>query len=105
MRKLKFIAWDVANTRMKRLGKVEFQRGELALANHIILQYTGHVDKLGQEVYEDDILLSKGETKARVVWSVQNNAWQLAFNTKTMPFDVAWVQASTRLYNFHEKNS
>lgn len=102
-RKLKFIAWDSKNKILKRLGKVEFVKGELYLDNHIILQFTGHFDKLGQEIYEKDVLLSNGERRSLVVWSAQNNCWQLEENGSKKPFELNFITNSTRLYNFYEK--
>ncbi len=102
-RKLKFIAWDTKNQLIKRLGKVELVKGELILENHIILQFTGHTDKFGKEIYDRDVLLSNGEKKFCVVWSEDNNAWQLEDNGSVNPFNIDFIATSTRLYNLHEK--
>jgi len=103
-RKLKFIAWDTKNRILKRLGKVELVKGELILENHIILQFTGHRDKFGKEIYDNDVLLSNGEKKFKVAWSNETNAWHLEENGKLKPFDINFIASTTRLYNFHEKS-
>ncbi len=103
-RKLKFIAWDTQNKILKRLGKVELIKGELILQNHIILQFTGHLDKLGKEIYDGDVLLSNGENKFRVIWSNETNAWHLEEDGKLKPFNTNFIATTTRLYNFHEKS-
>lgn len=105
MRTLKFIAWDKNNSLIKRLGKVELEGGELSLNNHIILQFTGHVDKLGQEIYDRDILLSNGEVRAMVVWSKEINGWALSIANTVQKFDVGWINNATRLYNYYEKEA
>lgn len=103
-RKLKFIAWDTKNRILKRLGKVELIKGELILENHIILQFTGHTDKFGKEIYDGDVLLSNGEDKFRVIWNDETYAWSLEKNKKLKLFDTGFIASTTRLYNFHEKS-
>ncbi len=103
-RKLKFKAWDTKNKLLKRLGKVELVKGELIHDHHIILQFTGHFDKLGHEIYEHDILLSNGEKQSLVVWSEEFNGWRIEEDGASKPLIKTFCQASTRLYNYHEKN-
>lgn len=103
-RKLKFIAWDTKNRILKRLGKVELVKGELILENHIILQFTGHFDKLGHEIYDRDVLLENGEHRSLVIWHEESNSWRVEEKGETKPMQRTFTKASTRLYNQHEKD-
>lgn len=103
MRQLKFIAWDTKNKILKRLGKVELIKGELVLENHIILQFTGHYDKLGHEIYDRDVLLSNGEKRSLVIWHEDSNSWKIEESGETKLLLRLFSKASTRLYNQHEK--
>jgi YopX protein len=103
-RKLKFKAWDVKNKLLKRLGKVELVKGELKLDDHIILQFTGHFDKLGHEIYEKDVLLLNGEKRFLVVWSEDSNGWRIEEDGVSKPLLISFSQTATRLYNYYEKS-
>ena len=103
MRKLKFIAWDTKNKILKRLGKVELIKGELAIDNHIILQFTGHHDKLGHEIYDGDVLLTNGEHRSLVIWHEDSGSWKMEEKGEAKQLLKSFSQTSTRLYNQHEK--
>ncbi len=73
-RKIKFKAWDTESRLLMRLNSIDCNKGELIKKNHILLQFTGMVDKNGDEIYEMDILLISDQ-KFVVVWDAENNGW------------------------------
>lgn len=73
-RKLKFKAWNQEEKLLMRLNSIDCSRGELFKKNHILLQFTGMLDKQEEEIYEMDVLL-KGNVRYLVRWDEVNNRW------------------------------
>jgi hypothetical protein len=75
-RKFKFKAWNQDTELLMRLNQIDCEKGVLFKKNHILLQFTGHVDKSGVEVYEADILLF-GTEKRMIIWNEERYGWAL----------------------------
>lgn len=73
-RKIKFKAWDTESNLLMRLNSIECNKGELIKKGHILLQFTGMLDKNGDEIYEMDTLLISDE-KFVVYWNDGQNGW------------------------------
>jgi len=73
-RKIKFKAWDEEHRLLMRLNSIECNKGELIKKNHILLQFTGLLDKDGEEIYEMDVLLASLEKRV-VFWNETKNGW------------------------------
>jgi hypothetical protein len=73
-RKIKFKAWDEEHRLLMRLNSIECNKGELIKKNHVLLQFTGLLDKDGEEIYEMDVLLASLEKRV-VFWNETKNGW------------------------------
>ena len=103
-RKLKFKAWDNEARLLIRLNSLECLRGELVKKNHILLQFTGVLDKQGEELYECDVILV-GSEQHIIVWNSETNGWsmqRLDGDHHVIALLASVAQTSTRLWNYFE---
>ncbi|CAN5352029.1 hypothetical protein BH09BAC3_BH09BAC3_08940 [soil metagenome] len=84
-RKIKFKAWDTEHKLLMRLNSIDCNKGELHKKDNILLQFTGILDKNGDEIYEMDILLVSDE-KYIVFWNEEFGGWY--FHPIKNPADV-----------------
>jgi hypothetical protein len=73
-RKIKFKAWNTDTRLLMRLNSIECNKGELYKKDHILLQFSGLLDKEGEEIYDQDIVLIHSE-KYIVFWHQEKNGW------------------------------
>jgi hypothetical protein len=103
-RKIKFKAWDKEHRLLMRLNSIECSKGELMKKDHVLLQFTGLLDKEGEEIYEMDILFISLE-KYIVFWNEKQNGWSYSLLSNReyhSPFLATDAEKMKRFGNFFE---
>lgn len=108
MSRFKFKAWDKKNRLLMRPGHIELIKGELTIPNCILLQFTGFTDMMGQEIYEEDILLI-GETKYRAFWDETELTWMYSKGSSSKGSSLKrlnqkFTSTTVRGYNAYERS-
>jgi YopX protein len=103
-RKIKFKAWNSESKLLMRLNSIECRKGELVKKDHILLQFTGLVDKDGEEIYDMDIMLVDYD-KFIIFWNEDRNGWYyspLLKRDKMESFVAGVPEKMRRFCNFFE---
>ena len=103
MSRFKFKAWDKKNKLLIRPGQINLVKGELYMPDCIFLQFTGFTDMMGQEIYEEDILLI-GETKHRAFWDEKALTWMYRKGSSVKPLNQKFTETTVRGYNAYERH-
>lgn len=106
-RKIKFKAWNSEAKLLMRLNSIDCNKGELFRKDHVLLQFTGLLDKEQEEIYDMDILLIYSD-KYYVFWNPERNGWYfsgLDNPTEVFPFLSANANGMKRLGSFFELQS
>jgi hypothetical protein len=87
-----------------KLSSIDCLKGELYKKDHLLLQFTGHVDKQEEEIYEMDIVLLRSE-KFVVMWDEESNGWflrDLVRQVKMQRFEKEVAEKTVRLCSYFE---
>ncbi|MCB0487583.1 MAG: YopX family protein [Cyclobacteriaceae bacterium] len=105
-RKIKFKAWNQEERLLLRLNAISCSKGELFKKDHILLQFTGLLDKEEEEIYDMDVLLVYSE-KFLVFWNAEKNGWffcPIEIPEQAEPFLKTKAQVMKRLGSYFELN-
>jgi hypothetical protein len=100
-------AWNKETRLLMRLDSISCVKGELVKKGHILLQYTGLLDKQFDELYEMDVVLSQS-SKFVVRWSPEKSAWSFVPFNKTEPVEVLTpdiARSMIRLCSYFESSA
>ncbi len=91
---------------MMRLNAIECVKGELFKKDHQLLQFTGLVDKQGEELYELDVIMIE-RARYCIMWDDQQHGWVLKniSNDSIMPFLRDVTENGVRLWNYLESDA
>ena len=74
--RFKFKVWDKKKKLLSRVSALSCSQGAINMPDHIVLMFTGLKDKMGTEIYEEDILLWQ-DHQFKVIWDQELMTWQL----------------------------